>query len=196
MGGTAFLHFCWLFGLRHPSTGASGLLGGARFWRQKMLASKRAYANDYSPVPLPPVSLSHSEPQPPPLSPGDPPKPEGAFAPGFHEVTVFFLQVLVCMVSCLCPLWLVFLFFPVLWSSSLKPHYISKPNTLGVPLTDARTIDWGVWCGAQNFTPVEEPLWYNYFSFSWFPIWQLWNIIVLQVHPFYNLVTSMTLKIG
>lgn len=69
-----------------------------------MVASKKAYANDYSPVPPPPVSLSHSEPQQPPASPGDPPTPEGGFAPGFHEVTAFFPQVLVYMISCLCPL--------------------------------------------------------------------------------------------
>lgn len=179
MGRTVLLHFCCLFDLRHHSTGASGLLVGVRFWCQKIVASETAYANDYSPVPPPPVSLSHSEPQPLPAFPGDPPKPEGGFTPGFYEVTAFFLQVLVCMVSCPCPLWLVFLFLPVLWSFCLKPHYFSKPNTLGIPPTNTRAIDWGVWCGAQNFIPVEEPLWYNYSLFCWFPIWQLWNFIVL-----------------
>ena len=52
MGWTMFLPY-WLLDLRHPSTGG----GLSQNFLPKMAASKIADANEYSPVPLPPVSL-------------------------------------------------------------------------------------------------------------------------------------------
>ena len=50
---------CWLFGLRHFSTGACSFLGGARSSSldAKMVTSRRAHAEQYSVGPLPPVFL-------------------------------------------------------------------------------------------------------------------------------------------
>ena len=50
----------WLFGLRHPSTGAYRWLGraGPLGCREGMMASRRAHTNEYLPELLLPMSVS------------------------------------------------------------------------------------------------------------------------------------------
>ena len=63
----------------------------------------------------------------------------------------------------------------------LKSHWPSKPNTLEDLLPDARPPDWRAWCGLRALTPVQEPLWYNYFPIFGFLIWQVWYLITLKM---------------
>lgn len=84
MTGAVFLP-CWLFGLRHPNTGAYSLLSGARSGWQRA-ASRRADVSEYftqyfhHQYPCP-----YSEPQLP-LPSGAPLRPAGRSDPGSYEV--------------------------------------------------------------------------------------------------------------
>ena len=77
------LPLCLLFGLRHPSTGVCRLLGRAGL-DAKMTASSIAHTSEYSPCPLPPLSLF---PQPTPTSPGEDPRLAVSSGPSSYGVT-------------------------------------------------------------------------------------------------------------
>ena len=123
-------------------------LGGAGLGI-KMAASRTARTNAFSPVPLPPVSLSWHEPQlPVPTSPEDPLRPVGRSVPGSYEVMAFPP----------CPSVYKTLNAPSESTfkhsksgvSVVKSHWPSKPNALGGSSPNARQPHWGTWHGAQN----------------------------------------------
>ena len=50
--------------------------------------------------------------------------------------------------------------------------------------------------GLTTLTPVGEPLQYNYFLVCGSPIWQVWNLIILQKHPSCHLIVASSLSLG
>ena len=86
--GAVFLP-CWLFVLRHPSSGAYSLLGG-------VLVPKWQPSGELMPMNMPwylrhQCLCLHSDTQLPPFSSGDPPRLAGKSGPGSYEVIAFAL---------------------------------------------------------------------------------------------------------
>ena len=129
-------------------------------------ASSRAHISDYSPVLLPPLSLSpqwatairwRS------FTPGDTPRPECRSGPGSYEVTAFslpsayeILYVPSKSVVCLSPV-------TCLWSRSTGIQSQIFCWGFFLPVPDAQTGESDV--ELRTVTPMGEPLWYNYFLF-------------------------------
>ena len=82
----------WLFGLRHPSTGAYRWLGraGPLGCREGMMASRRAHTNEYLPELLLPMSVSQQWDKASPASAGVPLILTGRSGTVSYEVTAFF----------------------------------------------------------------------------------------------------------
>lgn len=87
MGKYAFLP-CGLLDLRHPSIRAYRLWVGPCLG-DKFLSSMRTHINEYSPVPLPPVSFPQSEPQSLFASSGETSRQADRSGPGSYEVSAF-----------------------------------------------------------------------------------------------------------
>ena len=137
---------CWLFSLRSPSTRACRLLGGSKsqcqngdLWESShWWVFPRAFTTSICP---------HSEQQPTPASPGDPPIVTGSVA--LNPIGPLLCPGSQCMWNLVWDLqeWSV---SPVLWSSFTKPLWPSKPNTLGASPPNAVPPGWGAWHEAQN----------------------------------------------
>ena len=113
-----------------------------------LVAFRRVHTNEYSPALPPPVSLSPHKPQLSPVSPGDPPRPEGRSDPSFYEVTAFSL-------GCSMHEEKMYKEWSFCFSQSggfpvIKSHWPSKPNTLGASPPDTRPPGWGASPRAQN----------------------------------------------
>ena len=141
---------CCLFGLRCPITGANKLLVGLDL-SEKILASWRVHASEYSSELLLPVSLMPKWDKSPPLTPAEhPPLLAGWSAPVSYMVTAF--SPCPCVHKTLC--------MPFKNGSSvsqscgisvIKPCWSSKPDSLMSPLCIARCPGWVAWHGAQYF---------------------------------------------
>ena len=147
--GRAVFPPCWLFGLRHPNTGAHRLLGGTRSLCQNGDLQEHsrwwifpgAFATS---VLAPTVSLS----QPPPPQDTLQDK-QASLAQGPIESLLCpgsqYMWKLVCSLQewSLC-------FTQSCGAPALRPCWPSKPNTLRSPPPSARPSGWGAWLGAQN----------------------------------------------
>ena len=133
--------FCWWAGLCSYPTGclawAVPALEPAGCWvgpdlSAKMVTSKRAHMDEYSPVPPPPASVSPKWVTP--ASPGDHPRPAGRSYPGSYGVTALpwvlstWNLVPTLQEWSLCPV-----------APALKTCWTSKPNALGLLLPMARS---------------------------------------------------------
>ena len=160
-----------------------------------MVASRRAHNIEYSLVSLPPVSLSHSEPQPPPASPGVPPRPAGRSGPHSYEVSAFSpgsrcTQDLVsalqewsfCLLqSCGVPV--------------IKAHWPSNQMLWGLflPMQDHQAGEPDA--GLRTLSPLGVPLRYNYFPICGLPTQWLWDLSFLQMCPSYLLIVATSLSL-
>ena len=142
MGGAVFLS-CWLFGLRHSRTGACRLLGSTRSWCQNgnlwESSSQSIFSGSSATSVLAPP---HSDPEPIPTSPGDPPRLIGRSSPSSYGITALF-WVPVYMKPCVCPPRVESLFPSVLWSSCTQAPLVFKAKCSGIPPPDARSSAWG-----------------------------------------------------
>ena len=121
----------------------------------------------------------HSEPQLPPTSPGDPPRPAGRSGPSSYEKLLFPL-VAVHTRLCVCPTRVEFLFPPVLWSSCDQAPLAFKAKCSGellllMPDIQAGELDMGL----GTLIPVGKPLQYNYFPVCGLPTSWVWDLILL-----------------
>lgn len=78
-----------------------------------------------------------------------------------------FFPWLLCTWGPVCTLRVEFLFSWVRWNSQPIP-LVFKTTFRGLTSSSfcCQTPSWGAWCGAQNFYPVGELLWYNCFPFQ------------------------------
>ena len=124
----------------------------------KMAASRTAYANEHSPVPLPPMSLSPQWAIAAPCLcfPGDPPRPATRFGPGSYEVTTFPHWIPVGTEPYVYPLRVVFMFPSVQWSSCGQVPLVFKAKCYGSSFSQCQIPDWepNVWL--RTLTPVGE----------------------------------------
>ena len=119
------------------------------------------------------------EPQPPPSSPGDPPRPAGMSVPGSVKLLLLLLV----------PLSVRFLYtfnseicFPQSCGApEIKPHWSSKPNALGAPLPSTRSPGWGANMKLRTLTPVGKPLHYNHSPVCGSPTPGVWDLIISPV---------------
>ena len=137
----------------------------------------------------------HSEPQPPPISPGDPLRPAGRSVPGSYGVTTL-PWVPTHVKSCVCPPRLQSLSPPVLWSSCDQAQLAFKAKCSrgsSSPLPDPQTGEPDM--GLRTLTPLRELLRYDYFPVCGLPTCLAWDLIVLQMHPSYCLVMASSLSL-
>ena len=175
MGGAVF-SLCWLFGLRHPRTGAYKLLGGARSCCEKRQPPGGPTPVKYSSqLPLP-VSL------PPPWATRDPLILAGMSGPGTSEVTSFYPGS-----SCTGDLVYTLQEWTFCHPQSygipvIKPCWPSKPESLRPPppMLDPQAGDPGV--GLKIVIPVGE-LWWNYFLLCRLPTQHVWDLISQDCVP-------------
>ena len=128
----------------------------------------------------------HYGPQPTFTSPVEPPRPIGRSGSGAYGVTAL-PWVPVHVKPCVHPPRVEFCFPQSCGAPALKPHWPSKLNVLGpsklnvlgapplMPDPQAGKPDMGL----RTFTPVGEPLPYNYFPVCGSPIQQVWDLIIL-----------------
>lgn len=137
---------CCLFGLRCPITRANKLLVGLGL-SEKILASWRVHASEYSSELSLPVSLIPKWDKAPPLIPAEyPPLLAGWSAPVSYMVPLS-----LCAQDPVHTFqeWL-FCFPQSCGISVIKPCWSSKPDSLMSPLPMARCPGWEDWHGAQN----------------------------------------------
>lgn len=147
----------------------------------KVLASRRAHADEYSSVgtwcPCPRISCSC------PLACHSPRDPQGAGSYG-QVMKALLSLVPLCVRPWTCPQeWS--LCFPVLWVPALKPHCPLKPNTLGAhsSLCQAPRL------GNLTWAPELSFLWENFNGINCSLVCRLlmilregvWDLIILQV---------------
>lgn len=148
MGWTVFLPY-WSFDLRHLST-ESGL---NQVFFPKMVAAMIAHANEYSPVPLPPVSLFSKWATAAPLLPRRSSRQEARSDLGFYEVTTFALgpgkHKTLCASS---KSW-------ISVSPSPVEHLCSSPLRVLLWMSDCQPEELVV--GLKALPPIEELLWYH-----------------------------------
>ena len=170
MGGAVF-SVCWLFGLRHPRTGAYKLLGGARSWWEKWQPPGGPTPMKYSSELLLPVSL------PPLWATRDPLILASMSGSGTSEVTSFYPGSLSTgdLVYTLQE-WS-FCYPQSYGIPVIKPCWASKPETPRppLPMLDPRAGDPDV--GLKIFIPVGELLWWNYFLLCRLPTQHVWDLI-------------------
>lgn len=135
---------CWFFGLRSPC------MEPLSYWGEpvcgvKMVASRTAHNNEYSPLSQLPVSLSHQWVTDSLHLLGDPSGSAVRSGPGSYEVP-FFPLVPMSTRHCVFPPRLVF----VSPNPAIKPCWPSKPNTLKALPSDIRAPDWRAWHGVQT----------------------------------------------
>ena len=136
MSGAVFPS-CWLFGLRHPSTGVCSQLVAARSWCQSGKDVPLSSCHWYS--------CPYSETQPASAYPGDPLRPTCRSGTGSYELTAL-PQVPVHMKPCVYPS----KSSQSCGASALKLFWPSEPNVPGAPPPNARPTGWGACCGVQN----------------------------------------------
>lgn len=148
MGCTVFLPY-WLFDLRHLSTG-SGL---SQVFLPKMAAAMIAGVNEYSPVPLPPVSLFSKWAIAAPHLPRRSSRQEARSDLGFYEVTTFALGPGKHRTLCASSKSGI--------SVSLSPveHMCSSPLRMFLWMPDCQPEEPVV--GLRALPPIEELLWYH-----------------------------------
>ena len=150
----------------------------------KVLASRRAHADEYSSVGAPPVSLSQNKLQLPSRLP-----PQETL----QDLQVVMARVMkallslvpVCVRPWTCPPRVESLFSPVLWSSCTQTSLPFKAKYSGgslLPMSDPQA--WEPDMGPRTLIPVGELQWYKLFSRLWVadPGEGVWDLIILQVH--------------
>lgn len=142
MGEAVFL-CCWLFSLKHPSTGVCRLLGG-------LISNEATYravlGKDYSLGRLSSVSCPYSESQPTPPSPGNPAKPVGRSGPDSCGVTALPWDR-IHVKPCVCSLRMESLFTQGLWSYCTQDPLVFRAKCSGRSSSWCQTLMLGnlVW---------------------------------------------------
>ena len=178
MGGAGFPPF-WLFGLRQPNTGAFlGSLVGL------MTDSGRAHAKAYFPELLLPVSLSPQWATATPWLHRGPSNTSRLVCFSLPWGHCSFLWVPICTPLCLCPPRVESLFPPVLSKSCNQipvafKAWFSRNSSYHCQTPRLGSLTWGL----RTFTPVGELLWYKCSPVCESPIQQLWDLILLWLHP-------------
>ena len=180
---------CWLFGLRSPC------MEPLSYWGEpacgvKMVASRTAYNNEYSPLSQLPVSLSHQWVTDSPHLLGDPPGSAVRSGPGSYEVPSFPSSPNVHKTLCVpsktgvcfpqsCNQALL-AFKAILWRLLLL---ISEPQT-GQPDM-----------GFRPLIPIGKPWQNNDFPVCALPTGWEWGLTVLQMYPFYHFLVASSLSL-
>ena len=153
MGGDVFPS-CWLFGLRHPSTGASRLLDAARsqsLWPRPDVCLQWEFMwwHCLISLPLPPVSTSPGGATATPQPPQETLQDQQVSLAQAPMKSLLLPWVPVCVRPCVYPP-RVESVSPILWSSYSQTLLPSKPNTLGDSPPDVGPQGWGAWRLAQD----------------------------------------------
>ena len=188
MDGAVFL-ICLLFGLRCSSIGADRLLGGDRIG-EGTTTSWRVLANEYLldlPLPVSVPSMSHCC-----LAfSADPPILVGKFSPGSYEVSTFLAGSWCTQAPSKSGASVYLCRIPV-----IKLYWHLKLDFLEVPPPAVRPTGCKSWPGAQDFHPLGEHSWYNYFPVCGSPTQGVQDLILLLFCFSYHLFVASSLSLG